>query len=63
MPRPRAIEPIGHKARSFEEADRWNREQNWALTPLERMQIARQLQIRVYGGDAPDVRESERSKE
>lgn len=51
-----------HKARSFAEADRWDREQMWAMTPDERMAIAKELRDRVYGKDAPDVRESERTK-
>ncbi len=49
-------------AHSFEEAERWSREQMWAMTPEERMEIARVLRDRVYGKDAPDVRESEWSK-
>lgn len=56
----RAIEPVGNKARTFEEAARWEREQNWSLTPLERLEILRELQLRVFGTDAPDVRESQR---
>ncbi len=30
------------------------------MTPDERMEIARILKDRVYGADAPDIRESER---
>ena len=59
----RDIARVGHKARGFDEAARWEREQNWRLTPMERLRIARELQLRVYGPDAPDVRESERAKE
>jgi hypothetical protein len=33
-----------------------------AMTPEERMEIARVLRERVYGKNAPDVRESEWSK-
>ena len=51
-----------HKATSFADAARWDREQQWALTPEERFEIARILRERVYGTDAPDVRESERSR-
>jgi hypothetical protein len=31
-----------------------------AMTPEQRMLIARELQLRVYGRDCPDVREAER---
>ncbi len=51
-----------HKARSFAEAEQWDREQMWAMTADERLAIAKELRERVHGKDAPDVRESERSK-
>jgi len=51
-----------HKARSFVDADRWDREQMWAMTPDERMAIAKELRDRVFGKDCPDVREAERSR-
>jgi len=50
-----------HKARSFAEAAQWDLRQQWAMTPDERLEIARVLRERAYGADAPDVRESERS--
>lgn len=51
-----------NKAHSFREAELWSRRQQWAMTPDERLAIAQQLRDRVYGHDAPDVREAERSK-
>lgn len=51
-----------HKSTSFEDADRWDKEQQWAMTPDERLAIAKILRERFYGRDTPDVRESERSK-
>lgn len=56
------MERVAFKTRSFAEADRWDREQSWALTPDERLRILRVLQERVYGRDAPDVRESQRRR-
>ncbi|HEX6811352.1 MAG TPA: hypothetical protein VF384_07005 [Planctomycetota bacterium] len=56
------MERDANKANSFAEAERWNLKQLWAMTPDERMEIARILKERVYGADAPDIRESERSK-
>ena len=51
-----------HKARSFAEADQWDLQQQWAMTPDERFEVARVLRERAYGTDVPDVREAERGK-
>ena len=56
------MERVAIKTRSFDEAERWDREQSWRLTPDERLRILRELQERVYGKDPPDVRVSERSR-
>lgn len=55
------MERIAHKARSFEEADAWDRAQHRALTPEERLENAAELRRRVYGADALDVRAAERA--
>ena len=51
-----------HKSTSFEVADRWDKQQQWAMTPDERLAIAKELRDRFFGVDCPDVREVERSK-
>jgi hypothetical protein len=56
------MERIAHKCTSFEEAARWDREQQWAMIPDERLAIAKELRERVFGKDAPDVRQAEREK-
>lgn len=56
------MERIAHKCTSFAEAARWDREQQWAMTPDERLAVAKELRERVYGKGAPDVREAERAK-
>lgn len=56
------MERVAHKTRSFEEADRWDREQSWRLSPDERLRILKVLQERVYGKNPLDVRASERSR-
>lgn len=56
------MEREANKAHSFAEAEQWNLRQQWAMTPDERLEIAKTLRDRVYGSDAPDVRESERAK-
>ncbi len=60
MPKRRTLEV--HIARSFEEADAWDVQQQLAMTPEERQAAARELERRVYGDDCPDTRESERAK-
>lgn len=54
------MERIAHKARTFQEADDWDRAQHRALTPDERLANAATLRARVYGVDALDVRQAER---
>ncbi len=56
------MERIAHKSTSFAEAARWDREQHQAMTPEERLAVAKELRERAYGKDAPDVREAERTK-
>jgi hypothetical protein len=52
------IEPIAHKARQFEDADRRDREQHRALSSAERQMAAHWLKTRFYGLDCPDVRQA-----
>lgn len=56
------MERDAHKSHSFVEAEQWDRQQQLAMTPDERLEIARILRERAYGADAPDVREAERGK-
>lgn len=51
-----------HKSRSFADAERHDREQQWGMTPDQRLQVAAELRERVYGKDCPDVREAERAR-
>ncbi|MBP7867915.1 MAG: hypothetical protein KA419_18455 [Acidobacteria bacterium] len=46
-----------HIAESWEEAEAWEIDQEIRLTPEERQAIVDELRLRVYGTDAPDVRE------
>ncbi len=52
---------ISHKSFNYEEAELWDIEQQIRMTPEERQAIARELRIRVYGSNPPDVRESHRN--
>ena len=56
---PRLIEPVGHRANGFREADAWDREQLARTSLEERLRIAEILRRRAYGETAADVRESE----
>ena len=51
-----------HKSTSFADAARWDRAQHQAMTPDQRLAVAKELRDRAYGTDAPDVREAERRK-
>jgi predicted Fe-S protein YdhL (DUF1289 family) len=52
------VERVGHKARGFEEARRYEIAQYARMTPDERRRVAKALRDRVYGTDCPDVREA-----
>ena len=58
----RLIEPVGHRAKNFADADSWDREQLARTSLDERLRIAEMLRRRVYGDHAPDVRESEQRR-
>ena len=51
-----------NKAKSHAEADRWDVEQQMAMTPKERLRAARELKRRVFPADAKDVRAWHRSE-
>jgi hypothetical protein len=53
------VEPVGHKATGFADADAWDRQQLARMTLEERLRIAELLRRRVYGDQVPDVRASE----
>lgn len=50
------MERIVHKSLDFKTADTWDRAQHLAMTPQERMSIAKTLKTRVYPPNAKDVR-------
>jgi hypothetical protein len=53
---------IFHKSKSFKEAEKWDILQHIRMTPGERQAAAAELRRRVFGKDAPDVREVQRTK-
>jgi len=52
------MERVANKARTFSEADEWDRKQYLATTPEERYAIAAELKHRACGDAAPDIRAS-----
>lgn len=60
---PRQIQAVAHVSNSYEEMNRWDREQNLLLTPEQRMEVLASLRRQIYGDRCPDVREAERSRE
>lgn len=51
------MQRIVHKARTFAEAEAWERKQYQEMTPVERMRAAREIKERLFPGKRPDVRE------
>ena len=43
------MERVVHKAKSFKEADAWDRRQQLRMRPQQRIRVARVLQQRVFG--------------
>ena len=54
------MERVFQKSRNFKEAEDWDILQHVRMTSAQRQEAARQLRDRVYGKDAPDVREAHR---
>ena len=52
------MERVCTKAKTFKEAEEQNVAQYVRMTPVQRQKIAKELRERVYGKDAPDVRET-----
>ena len=50
------MERVANRARTFSEADEWDRKQYLATTPEERYAIAAELKRRAYGDAVPDIR-------
>lgn len=51
------IKRIVHKAKNFQEAEEWDILQNIRMTPEERQAAAKELRIKFYGNNVPDVRD------
>ncbi len=50
------MDRICTKTRTFQEAEEQNVAQYVRMSPVQRQDIAKELRERVYGKDAPDVR-------
>ena len=55
------MERVVHKARSFAEADAWDRNQQHRMSPQERIRASRELQRRAFGS-TKDIRACHRTK-
>ena len=62
IPEWRVMERVFQKSRNFKEAEDWDILQHVRMTSAQRQEAARQLRDRVYGKDAPDVREAQKRK-
>lgn len=55
------MERIVNKSSTFAEAEAWSRKQCLSMTAAERMRAARELKLRLFPGQQPDVRECHRN--
>ena len=53
---------IAHKSKDFREAENWEKQEAWKMSPDQRFAIAKALQEKVYGIAVKDVREWHRNK-
>lgn len=56
------MERIVNKAKNNKEAENWDILQQISLTPEERQKIAKELKLRFYGNNVPDVRQVKNGK-
>lgn len=56
------MKKIVNKTNSFKEAEEWDIQQQIQMTLEQRQEVAIVLRKKVYGTDAPDVRESSQNK-
>jgi len=56
------MERIVNKSKTFKDAEEWDILQHIRMRPEERQAAAARLRERVYGTDAPDVRETQKRK-
>jgi hypothetical protein len=54
------MERVFQRSKNHKEAEQWEILQHVRMTPEQRQEAAAQLRDRVYGKDAPDVREAHR---
>ncbi|MBN1271476.1 MAG: hypothetical protein JXB26_04325 [Candidatus Aminicenantes bacterium] len=52
------IEPIVHKSKNFQEAEKYDIQQHTQMSSSERQAAAKKLRERYFGKDVPDVRDS-----
>ncbi len=48
---------ISHKSKNFKEAREWDIQQQINMTPDQRFAAAKELRIRAYGKNVPDVKD------
>lgn len=55
-----SMKPILHKARNFQEAEKYDINQHTGMSSSERLAAAKKLRDRYYGKNPPDVRAAHR---
>ena len=54
------MEPIVHKSKNFQEAEKYDIQQHTKMASSERQAAAKKLRERYFGKNVPDVRDSYR---
>ena len=52
-------EPLVHKSKNFQEAEKYDIQQHIQMSSAERQAAAKKLRERYFGKDVPDVRDSD----
>lgn len=53
---------VYHKSKDYQEAENWDILQHIRMTPEERQEAAKELRKRVYGENAPDIKQATNRK-
>lgn len=56
------MDRVVNKSDTFAQADAWDVQQQSAMSPVERMRIARELKRRAYPEPVKDIRECHRNR-
>jgi hypothetical protein len=56
------MERVFKQSKNFRQAEEWDILQHISMTPEQRQEASKQLRDRIYGKNAPDVRDAQHKK-